>query len=580
MNQLLARRRRLMSMAQPEDPYLTQPFTMVFQVNRSITLSGANDSNYTALTSLKYNKNNTGWVNVDLSSSRTLSFSTGDSVQWIGNGAWRVDDSGNGFRISGSFLSAVGNKGICSLEGNLLSLFGGDNFTSMTSIPDYALYGGLELITDEVVGNYSYFVGDITNLRIPATTIGNYSLYCVFYMECMRQGDATNLFPNLTTVGNYGLYMAFGVDSNPYAFSNEFKPPILKATTLGEGAYDCMFHYSKSMTTTPPTLPATTLANYCYRRMFFGCTSITTAPSLPATTLTKGCYDRMFQGCTALVTAPSLPATTLADYCYRNMFYGCTKLTTAPTTLPATTLADYCYQRMFYNCTKLTTAPTTLPATTLAYACYDSMYYNTNFLPDTTNIDFTSQSAVQNGYLIGLFAGTKITDSQLRNILPLSNGRACLPVTVLSNKCYQNMFSGCTALTTAPDLPATTLAANCYDKMFYGCTKLTTPPTLPATTLVTQCYNYMFYNCKALTTAPELPATTLVSHCYRYMFQGCSNLNYIKAMFTTTPGTGYTQSWVSSVASSGTFVKNSAATWSVSGVNGVPNNWTIQTASS
>jgi hypothetical protein len=38
--------------------------------------------------------------------------------------------------------------------------------------------------------------------------------------------------------------------------------------------------------------------------------------------------------------------TTLAKYCYKQMFYGCTSLTQTPI-LPATTLADYCYESMF-----------------------------------------------------------------------------------------------------------------------------------------------------------------------------------------------------------------------------------------
>jgi len=34
---------------------------------------------------------------------------------------------------------------------------------------------------------------------------------------------------------------------------------------------------------------------------------------------------------------------------------------------------------------------------------------------------------------------------------------------------------------------------------------------------------------------------------------------------------------VSGVAATGTFVKNSSATWNVTGVNGVPSGWTIET---
>ena len=154
-----------------------------------------------------------------------------------------------------------------------------------------------------------------------------------------------------------------------------------------------------------------------------------------------------------------------------------------------------------------------------------------------------------------------------------------LPATILAYGCYISMFNGCTSLTTAPELPATTLASYCYSNMFYGCTSLTTAPELPATTLATYCYNGMFRGCTNLTSAPELPATTLASNCYYYMFNGCTNLNYIKAMFTTTPSTSYTSNWVNGVSSTGTFVKNSAATWDVTGEYGIPTGWTVETAS-
>ena len=143
------------------------------------------------------------------------------------------------------------------------------------------------------------------------------------------------------------------------------------------------------------------------------------------------------------------------------------------------------------------------------------------------------------------------------------------------------LFYICSKLINAKNLslPATTLANQCYDSMFRGCTSLTTAPELPATTLANQCYDSMFRGCTSLTTAPQLPATTLAKECYYDMFYGCTSLNYIKAMFTTTPSNTYTSNWVSGVAASGTFVKNSAATWTTTGVNGIPSGWTVQTAS-
>ena len=99
-----------------------------------------------------------------------------------------------------------------------------------------------------------------------------------------------------------------------------------------------------------------------------------------------------------------------------------------------------------------------------------------------------------------------------------------LPATVLADSCYSGMFNGCTSLTTAPELPATVLADRCYSSMFSSCTSLTTTPELPATVLATGCYSSMFYGCTSLTTAPELPATALADRCYYSMFRGCTSL--------------------------------------------------------
>jgi hypothetical protein len=63
------------------------------------------------------------------------------------------------------------------------------------------------------------------------------------------------------------------------------------------------------------------------------------------------------------------------------------------------------------------------------------------------------------------------------------------------------------------------------------------------------------------------------------MFNGCSSLTYIKAMFTTTPSSTYTNNWVLGVTSTGTFVKNSEASWTNTGNSGIPINWTVETAS-
>lgn len=147
---------------------------------------------------------------------------------------------------------------------------------------------------------------------------------------------------------------------------------------------------------------------------------------------------------------------------------------------------------------------------------------------------------------------------------------------------FTNLFKGCKSLlvdASALRLPATTLAERCYAGMFSNCTSLVNAPELPATELAQYCYSGMFSGCTSLAKAPELPATTLVSFCYNSMFKGCSSLAYIKAMFTGSPGTYTTRYWVDGVSPTGTFVKNSAATWADTfGVDAIPNGWTVETA--
>ena len=243
-------------------------------------------------------------------------------------------------------------------------------------------------------------------------------------------------------------------------------------------------------------------------------------------------YEDDFQNQTSFIDS--------SEYNFRYLFYNATKLiNTKNLILPATTLKQYCYSQMFEGCTSLVTAPE-LPATILADDCYSQMF------------------------------------RECENLIIAPE----LPATTLATNCYYQMFYNCLALTTAPNLPATTLAQFCYYQMFFQCVTMeyNIPTILPATTLVYACYEEMFCACRKMTTAPILPALTLVDHCYSQMFTGCCELNYIKAMFTTTPSSAYCQNWVLSVSETGTFVKNSAASWDVTGDNGIPSGWTVKTA--
>lgn len=247
------------------------------------------------------------------------------------------------------------------------------------------------------------------------------------------------------------------------------------------------------------------------------------------------CFENTFQNCSNIIRVSEnfLPASKLVESCYSNMFQGCTSLIVTPK-LPATTLEYSCYSSMFKYCSSLAAAPE-LPATTLADLCYSSMFRGCTSLTTAPE----------------------------------------LPAIIMNSYCYASMFSNCTSLITAPELPAKSLAQDCYSSMFGGCSSLVVPPVLPATSVTTQCYQHMFSNCTSLITAPELPAMKLAMNCYRQMFYGCNSLNYIKMLATDISSSGCLSSWVSGVASSGTFVKNADATWDVTGSSGIPSGWTV-----
>ena len=504
--------------------WVNEYLTFVALEDGEISFNILNSMGTDKITSISYSRDNGAtWTTTanqndkqhDLSI--TVEVNKGDKILWKGIAeTLGFFDEGEG-SVVGSFFSSTAKF---DAAGNVMSLIYGDNYKNKITIEKE--YAFCHLFSD-YYGEKTCGIVNAKNLVLPATTLAE---YCY-----------SNMFSGCTSL---------------------VTAPELPATTLANECYVFMFEGCTSLVTAPE-LPATTLAIRCYENMFNGCTILITAPVLSATTLAEGCYSYMFYGCTGLVTAPELPATTLADYCYNSMFDGCTNLVNAPQ-LPVTTLAQNCYSGMFNSCTSLTTAPE-LPATTLESSCYGYMFYGCTGLTSAPELPATTLAS---SCYSNMFRGcTSLTTAPE------------LHATTLAQDCYSSMFQGCTSLVTAPELPVTTLASGCYQYMFNDCTSLANAPVLSATTLATSCYNSMFRNCTNLKTAPELPATTLVDSCYAYMFYGCSSLNYIKAMFTTTPGTNYTQFWVSGVASSGTFVKNADATWDVTGVHGVPTGWTI-----
>lgn len=120
---------------------------------------------------------------------------------------------------------------------------------------------------------------------------------------------------------------------------------------------------------------------------------------------------------------------------------------------------------------------------------------------------------------------------------------------------FQNVFSGSTGIISAEYL------------------------ILPVTSLTEYCYQAMFKDCTSLTIAPDLLATVAIrGYGYYEMFNGCTSLNYIKCLLTNPDDEQFhypvTYEWLSNASSTGTFVKKSGVNWST-GTSGIPEGWTV-----
>ena len=449
--------------------------------------------------------------------------------------------------------------------------------------------------------------------ELPATTLANYCYYRIF-SDCTSLTTAPEL--PATTLSD-ACYSNMFSDCTSLTTA-----PELPATTLAYNCYGYMF-YNCSSLTTAPELPATTLASSCYNGMFYYCTSLATAPELPATTLAEYCYGDMFWGCSNLNYIKCLATNIPASNCTTDWVSGVastgtfvknsnmTGWTTGSDGIPTGwVVEDYVpavkftaqeanstiglqqlsrNQTLEYSTNGREWNPMTTATTITLVNSGDGCYIRGVLSANNTNGNYTrfkmSGKIAASGNCNYLW-NNENPDAPLKQYCGYYMFSGCssltaapeLPATTLTNRCYEYMFQNCTSLTDAPELPATTLADYCYHQMFYGCTSLTTSPELPATKLTTACYHSMFAGCTSLTTAPELPATTLARSCYGNMFKGCSNLNYIKCFATNISASDCTFFWVSGVANTGTFVKNSNMTGWTTGANGIPTNWTVENA--
>ncbi|MBQ6280311.1 MAG: leucine-rich repeat protein [Mycoplasma sp.] len=560
----------------------------------TLTLNNGGENN----PNLQYSTDGKSWSTY----SSELNINQGQTLYLKGNNPTGWSKSNTNY----SYLSITGDV---SISGDVMALL--DNGAKsveegdITAIPcDYCFYDLFRNSTG---------ITSVSEDFLPATNLKQDCYDGMFY-QCTSLTNAPKLSSRSLAVSCY-QHMFNGCTSLTVA-------PELPATNLAEKCYRTMFKNCTALTTAP-NLPATSLANNCYDWMFQNCSSLSTAPELPATTLAENCYYGMFNSCTALTTAPELPATSLVSGCYGRIFDGCSSLNSIKigylgnydSTYFNSWVTGVASSGTFYYNGSQTAQDFQLPSgwklpsksyviiTTNENSTFELVNKgasNPNLEYSTDGINWRTYSSTLNIlqdstlYLKGNNPNGWSTSNSIYSHLSIKgnvsvsgNVMALLDNAAKSgeegditdipcNYCFYDLFRDSTGITSVSEdfLPATTLTNYCYSWMFDGCSSLTVAPELPATSLKNGCYDDMFYRCTSLVTAPELPATNLKESCYDDMFYKCSKLNSIKIGYIGNYDSTYFDSWVTGVASSGTFYYN--GTTQTAQDFGLPSGWTTE----
>ena len=181
--------------------------------------------------------------------------------------------------------------------------------------------------------------------------------------------------------------------------------------------------------------------------------------------------------------------------------------------------------------------------TAVPYYCFGYLFKSDMNLIDANGMNFGNVTSIGDYGCREMFNGC----SALTTAPDLSN------LTSIGDYGCNSMFNDCSALTTAPDLSnLTSINTNGCSNMFYYCTALTTAPDLSnLTSIGYYSCRVMFNGCSALTTAPDLSnVTSIGDYGCDGMFNGCSNLQTVYAPNLATWSTSFSNNWVYKAGSS------------------------------
>lgn len=158
-----------------------------------------------------------------------------------------------------------------------------------------------------------------------------------------------------------------------------------------------------------------------------------------------------------------------------------------------------------------------------------------------------------------------------------------IPAAIINSGAFRSAFSGCTALTAAPDMTAAIrIATSGMEGMFYNCSALTTVPDLSnVINVMNQGMSGTFQNCTSLTSCDLSSMTSIGNNSLYYTFSGCTSFNAVDIRSMTTWDTTKSQYWLQNVAATGTVTIGSALDGVIgtSDDSAVPAGWSTVVAS-
>lgn len=460
---------------------------------------------------------------------------------------------------------------------------------------------------------FSGCVGITQTPALPATTVGAYC-YSHMFSGCVGLTQVPAILPAMIAPSHCYEYMFQGCSSITTG-------PELPATTIADYCYERMFQGCTGLTTITSALPATTVAQNCYSGMFMNCANITNVPELPADTLAANCYKQMFFGCSGInnikCMATDISAT---DSTYQwlsgvatNGEFAMSPFVNDTWTYDSINGIPSRWTTKFNNVDLSTPLSVYVLDTGIIKVSTSSRTYNKtmSYRLNDGEIQTVAISGgsgwmpaasievnVNKGDVVQFFgdeATYGINDSYIGfsnstskfnlggNIMSLVNSTGYATATSLSGTYnFAQMFRSAKVVhTDGLYLPATSSGQAAYVAMFYSCTSLLTAPfTISLSEFKPNVCEYMFLGCSNLIKGPTIIASQMVgSYCAEQMFANCSSLNQVTCLATSISGSNTTTNWMNGVqTTSGLFIKNASMNNWTTGVNGIPSNWTVESA--